>query len=410
MSASALMLTRAKATRGTRGLMDPVISLLRELVAIDSVNPALVPGAAGEGAIANAIAAHLRRIGLEVELQDAAPGRPNVIGVLEGRRKGRSLMFCGHVDTVGVEGMHAPFDPVVRDGRVYGRGSQDMKGGVAAMIDAARIVATEGLDGGRLIVAAVVDEEFESIGADALVTRWRADAAVVTEPTDLQIAIGHKGFCWLDVETRGRAAHGSRPKDGRDAILRMGRVLHELEQLDRRLQSGPAHPLMGAASLHASLIHGGRELSSYPDRCALKLERRTIPGEDDRTVTAELETILARLRDADPEFDATFVRTFSRPPYALPADHALPLALLEARGALLDTRAELAPLPTGPTERANQFVGMSFWTDAAVLGSAGIPSVLFGPGGAGLHSVEEYVEIQDVLRCRDALAALARAW
>jgi acetylornithine deacetylase len=395
--------------------MDPVISLLRELVAIDSVNPTLVPGAAGEAAIAGAIAAHLRRIGLDVELQDAAPGRPNVIGVLEGRRKGRSLMFCGHVDTVGVEGMDAPFDPIERGGRLYGRGAQDMKGGVAAMMDAARVVASEGLESGRLIVAAVVDEEYGSVGADALVTRWRADAAVVTEPTDLQIAIGHKGFCWVDVETRGRAAHGSRPKDGRDAILRMGRVLHELEQLDRRLQSGPAHPLMGAASLHASVIGGGRELSSYPDRCTLKLERRTIPGEDDGTVTAEMEAILARLRQADPEFDATFARMFSRPPYAIAAEHPLPQALREARaqaqGPLPDARAQAqGPLPDARAKRADDFVGMSFWTDAAVLGSAGIPSVLFGPGGAGLHSVEEYVEIQDVLRCRDALAALARAW
>jgi acetylornithine deacetylase len=379
--------------------MDPVIKLLRDLVAIDSVNPSLVPGAAGEAAIADAIASHLRRIGLDVEMQEAAAGRPNVIGVLEGRRKGRSLMLCGHVDTVGVEGMQAPFDPVERGGRIYGRGSQDMKGGVAAMIDAARVIASEGLDSGRLIIAAVVDEEYGSAGADALVTRWRADAGVVTEPTDLQIAIGHKGFCWVEVETRGRAAHGSRPKDGRDAILRMGRVLHELEQLDRRLQSGSAHPLMGPASLHASLIGGGRELSSYPDRCTLTLERRTIPGEDDATVAAEMDAILARLRAADPEFDGTFTRLFSRPPYAIAADHPLPQALDKALSSLPDSE-----------RRESRFVGMSFWTDAAVMGSAGIPSVLFGPGGAGLHSVEEYVEIQDVLRCRDVLAALARAW
>ena len=383
--------------------MDPAIRLLRDLVAIDSVNPLLVAGAAGEGAIADAIATCLRRIGLDVEMQEAAPGRPNVVGVLEGRRKGRSLMFCGHVDTVGVEGMRAPFDPVERDGRLYGRGSQDMKGGLAAMIDAARVLAEEGFDTGRLIVAAVVDEEYGSAGADALMTRWRADAAVVTEPTDLEIAIGHTGFCWLDVETRGRAAHGSRPKDGRDAILRMGRVLHQLEHLDRALQAAPPHPLVGTASLHASLIAGGRELSSYPDRCTLRLERRTIPGEDDETVTAEMEAILARLRAADPEFEAELTRVFSRPPYSVAADHPLPRALASAR-ALAGGRR------TGAHPSADRFVGMSFWTDAAVLGSAGIPSVLFGPGGAGLHSTEEYVEIGDVLRCRDALAALARAW
>ena len=379
--------------------MDPAITLLRDLVAIDSVNPSLVPGAAGEGTIAAAVAEHLRRIGLDVELQDAAPGRPNVIGVLEGRAKGRSLMLCGHLDTVGVEGMRAPFDPVERDGRLYGRGAQDMKGGVAAMIDAARVIAAEGLAGGRLIVAAVVDEEYASLGADALVTRWRADGAVVTEPTDLHIAVGHKGFAWFEVETRGRAAHGSRPREGRDAILRMGRVLHALERLDWRLQSAPAHPLMGPASLHASLIEGGRELSSYPDRCLLKLERRTVPGETDHAVLQELEEILARLKGEDAEFESSLTPLFARPPYEIAATHELPVELQRIVGTLPDARAKRGDL-----------VGMSFWTDAAVLGGAGIPSVLFGPGGAGLHSIEEYVEVRDVLQCRDALAALARGW
>jgi acetylornithine deacetylase len=382
--------------------MDPAIKLLRDLVAIDSVNPSLVAGAAGEGQIATAVADHLRRIGLDVEMQEVVPGRPNVVGVLEGRGKGRSLMLCGHVDTVGVEGMTRPFDPVERDGRLYGRGSQDMKGGVAAMIDAARAIANEGLRAGRLIVAAVIDEEYASIGADALVTRWRADGAVVTEPTDLQIAIGHKGFAWFEVETRGRAAHGSRPREGRDAILRMGRVLHELERLDRRLQARPPHPLMGTASLHASLITGGHELSSYPDRCALKYERRTVSGETQADVTREIESVLSQLRDADPEFEASVTPLFGRPFYEVPPTHELPVALSRAlaqaesgRGAAIDT---------------SQFVGMSFWTDAAVLGDAGIPAVLFGPGGAGLHSAEEYVVIQDVLRCRDTLAQLARRW
>lgn len=371
--------------------MDAALRLLRDLVAIDSVNPSLVPGAAGEGAIAGRIADQLRGIGLDVELHDAAPGRPNVVGVLEGRGRGRSLMFCGHTDTVGVEGMTAPFDPVDRDGRLYGRGAQDMKGGVAAMIDAARVVAAEGLAAGRLIVAAIVDEEFASLGADALVSRWRADAAVVTEPTDLRIATGHKGFAWFEIETRGRAAHGSRPREGRDAIMRMGRVLHALEAVDRRLQAKRPHPLLGTASLHASVIDGGAELSSYPDRCTLKLERRTLNDEDESTVTLELTALLDRLRHADPEFEASVRTLFSRPAYEIPSSHPLVTALRQAA-------------------HQDEIVGMSFWTDAAVLGAAGIPSLLFGPGGAGLHSREEYVEIADVLRCRDGLAALARAW
>jgi acetylornithine deacetylase len=376
-------------------MTDPALTLCADLVAIDSVNPSLVPGAAGEQAIASMLADRMRRIGLDVHVREVAPGRPNVVGVLEGRAPGRSLMFCGHIDTVGVAGMGAPFEPRIEGGRLYGRGAQDMKGGVAAMVDAARLVAERGLDRGRLIVAAVVDEEYESIGADALAAEWQADGAVVTEPTDLQVAIGHKGFAWLEIETLGRAAHGSRPLDGRDAILRMGRILQRLEALDRELQARPPHPLMGTGSLHASIIEGGRELSSYPDRCRLLMERRTIAGENGQTALDEVLAILRALGAADPELEARTVLRFSRPAYEVAPDHPLPRAVVAAA-----THAGCATATTG----------MSFWTDAAVLAAAGVPSVLFGPGGAGLHSIEEYVNVNDVLACRDALASLARNW
>jgi acetylornithine deacetylase len=377
-------------------MLDPTLRLLKQLIAIDSVNPTLVAGATGEATIARALVNELRSIGLATEVQHAAPDRPNVVGVLEGRAAGRSLMFCGHVDTVGVAGMTRPFDPEERNGRIYGRGSQDMKGGLAAMIGAARVIAESGgLDSGQLIIACVVDEEHASIGADALVTRWRADAGVVTEPTDLHVAVVHKGFEWVEIETEGRAAHGSRPGDGRDAILRMGRVLAELEALDRGLQAGRRHDLVGPASLHASLIEGGRELSSYPDRCVLQLERRTIPGEPHGVAAREVADLLDCLRGRDPEFRATSRPMFARAPYELAPAH--PLA------ALLQTRAR---------ERgaACDIIGMSFWTDAAVLGAAGIPSVLFGPTGAGLHGIEEWVDVPSVLTCRDALVGLAREW
>jgi acetylornithine deacetylase len=375
--------------------MDPVISLLSDLVAIDSVNPSLVPGAAGEGRIAQSIAEYLRRAGLDVQVQEVAPNRPNVVGVLTGRSAGRSLMLCGHVDTVGVEGMDAPFEPRIEDGRLYGRGSQDMKGGVAAMLDTARQVAAHGLDRGRLLVAAVVDEEYASLGADAIASAWTADAAVVTEPTDLHVAVGHKGFAWLEVETTGRAAHGSRPADGRDAIMRMGRVLQRLEALDRDLQARPVHPIMGTGSLHASIISGGRELSSYPDRCRLQMERRTVAGETGETARREVHRILEGLTGDDPEFQATATLALSRPAYELPPDHPLSRTLVAAA-----TKAGCHP----------ETIGMSFWTDAAVLAAAGIPSVLFGPGGAGLHSIQEYVNVSDVVSCRDALTRFVRDW
>jgi acetylornithine deacetylase len=373
-------------------MSDPCITLLRDLVAIDSVNPSLVAGAAGEGAIGDAIAEHMRRSGFDVVVQEVVPGRSNVVGVIEGSEAGLSLMFCGHMDTVGVEGMRAPFDPVERDGRLYGRGSQDMKGGLAAMIDAARVARSRGFSKGQIIVAAVIDEEYASLGADALARAWRADGAVVTEPTDLQIGVAHKGFVWAEIRTRGRAAHGSRPADGRDAILRMGRVLHRLEQLDRDLQARPAHRLMGAGSLHASIIEGGREWSSYPDSCVLRTERRTIAGETGDTFMSEVQRVLEGLRAEDPGFEASAELVFTRPAYEIQEGHPLPAAIVRAGAA------------NGVSARP---VGMSFWTDAAILGEAGIPAVLFGPGGAGLHSIEEYVRVADVIACRDTLAALA---
>ena len=378
------------------------IDFLRELVAIDSVNPSLVPGGAGEQQIAEAMAARLRGIGADVELQPVAPGRPNVIGVLEGRRPGPELILCGHLDTVGVSGMEAPFDPVIRDNRLYGRGAQDMKGGLAAIVGAVeQVVATGGPDAGRLVVAGVCDEEDASRGAEAFVERWRTrgapgqnSAAVVTEPTDLGVGIAHKGFAWLEVTTTGRAAHGSRPDEGRDAILRMGRLLARLDEFDRARQAEPGHPLLGAASLHASFIEGGREWSTYPDRCQLKLERRTLPGEDPDEPLLEISRILEALVGEDDEFAASVEMVFARRAYEIPADH------------VLVERLRQAAVSAGA---AGNVCGVSFWADSSVLGEAGLPTVLFGPGGAGLHGVDEYVRIDDVLICEDALARFARA-
>jgi acetylornithine deacetylase len=373
---------------------DPTIRLLEDLVAIDSVNPSLVSGARGEAEIARRIAAECVSTRLAVDIVEVAPGRPNVVGILEGRTPGPALMFCGHVDTVGVAGMEAPFRPAHRDGRLFGRGAQDMKGGLAAMLGAARVIAEGGgLSRGALIVAAVVDEEHASLGAEALVERWRADAAVVTEPTDLDVAIAHKGFQWVEIETRGRAAHGSRPADGRDAILRMGRVLNRLEAIDRQLQTQPAHQLLGNASLHASIIAGGAEWSSYPDRCLLHMERRTLPGEAADAALQESQAVLDRLRREDWEFEASTRLMFGRGAYEIDPANTLPAMLVGAA-----TSVGCQP----------RRVGMTFWSDAAILGAAGIPSVLFGPGGEGLHSPGEYVRVEDVRLCRDALVALTR--
>ncbi|MEO6221611.1 MAG: M20/M25/M40 family metallo-hydrolase [Vicinamibacterales bacterium] len=368
------------------------LSLLSDLVSVNSINPSLVRGAPGEAGVAEVAAQAMKAGGLDVVFQEAAPGRPNVVGVLEGREPGPAIMLCGHLDTVGVEGMTDPFTPRVMDGRLYGRGAQDMKGGVAAMIAAAVALARDWRRG-RLIVACVADEEYESLGADALVQEWTADAAIVTEPTDLTMAVGHKGFAWLEVVTTGRAAHGSRPREGRDAIVDMARVLMELDAKDRELQARVPSQHQGTASLHASIIEGGRELSVYPDRCVLRMERRTVTGEEDSVVIREVNAILEKLQAADSGFRGDARLMTSRPPYRIQPSEPLPRALaasIEARG--------LSAEPAG----------MSFWTDAAILAGAGIPSLLFGPGGAGLHSIEEYVNLADVDVCSQVLIDTVR--
>ena len=373
--------------------MDRARQLLRDLVAINSINPSLVPGAPGEAQAAACLATALGDIGLDVMTTEVAPGRPNVVGVLEGAQPGPTLLLCGHLDTVGVDGMEAPFVPLERDGRLYGRGTQDMKGGVAACVGAAQLLAAEGLARGRVLVAGVVDEEYASIGAEALVRDWRADGAVITEPTDLSVAVAHKGFAWLELQTFGRAAHGSRPDEGRDAILAMGRILGVLERFDQELRARPTHGRLGSGSLHASTIAGGTEASMYPAHCRLLVERRTLPGEDGARALHEIEQMLAVLRNNDPEFRADVRLLVDRPGYDL------------------DERAEL-PQQLAVAGRARgleaRITGMTYWTDAAILGAAGIPTVIFGPRGAGLHSPDEYVELASVDECAYTLAALAR--
>ena len=373
---------------------DATVQLLRDLVAIDSVNPGLVPGSVGEGPAGDRVAQACRQAGMDVERQEVAPGRSNVVAAVEAATPGPTLLFCGHLDTVGVEGMRDPFDPVLRDGRVHGRGSQDMKSGVAAMVGAAAALVGR-LPAGRLVVAAVVDEEHLSAGAEALVTRWTADAVVVTEPTGLRMATTHKGFAWVEVETHGRAAHGSRPEEGRDAVMMMGRVLGALEAQGRRLQARSPRPLVGTPSLHASTIQGGREPSVYPDHCRLTIERRSVAGEPEATALREVQAVLDDLGRADPDFAASARLLVERPPHEVPLGDRLVTTL----------QAELVRrgLEVEPT-------GVSYWTDAAVLARARIPTVLFGPTGAGLHSVEEWVDVESVLTCQAVLVGLARAY
>ena len=377
----------------TRG---DAVALTRALVAVDSRNPSLVPGAPGEGAVASLLAAVLRDWGCDVQIYDVVPGRPNVIARV-GRPGGRSLMFNGHLDVVDVAGMtHAPFDASEREGTIWGRGSSDMKSGVAAMCAAAVRADDQDLRG-EVIVAAVIDEEFTSLGTRSLIDRGiRTDAAIVTEPTRLAIMLAHRGFVWLDLHVTGRAAHGSRWEIGVDAIQHAGLFLAELHRYDAETLASRHHPLLGRPSVHASIISGGSGMSTYPDRCDLAIERRTIPGETTAQVLSELQELRDRVRIAVPEFDGTVTVSLSQSP----SDVATSAPIV--RG-LTATLSECA--------LAVSIEGMSAWTDAALLNDAGIPAICFGPGDISLaHAAEEFVSRREIEDATRVLTHLALRW
>ncbi|NTU86011.1 MAG: M20/M25/M40 family metallo-hydrolase [Chloroflexales bacterium] len=365
--------------------LDTLTSLIADLVAIDSINPDLVAGGAGEGAVARFVAGWLEAAGLEVHLDEVLPGRPNGIARAPGTGGGRALMLNGHLDTVGVAVMTSPHLPRVEGGRLYGRGAYDMKAGVAACMLAAAEARGRGLRGDVLFTA-VIDEEYAGLGTIDVAARYRADAALIAEPTELALVTAHKGFVWLDVEVRGQAAHGSTP-GALDAITKMGKVLVSLDSLSQRLLAGPRHPLLGTGTVHASLIAGGQERSSYAERCTLAVERRTVPGETPDTVEAELLAIVGRLAADDPQLLATVELGVHRGPMETPPDALLP-ALLRRHGAAV-------------TGDAMRVVGMPYWTDAASLAEAGIPAVLLGPSGSGAHALVEWVDLESVRQCAE---------
>jgi len=369
---------------------DAAVDLLCRLVAVDSVNPSLVPGGAGEVEVASEIAGWARDAGLSVSVLEGTADRPSV--VVRSAPAARTLLVCGHIDTVGVEGMTDPLAPRVDGDRLYGRGAYDMKAGVAAALIAAREAVGLGLSG-DVVVACVADEEHSSLGVQEVLRLVRADAAIVTEPTELQVVVAHKGFVWAEVTVEGVAAHGSRPHLGVDAIVKAAPVLAGIGALDEWLAAETSHPLLGRGSVHAGTIGGGVEPSAYPGRCTVTVERRTLPGETAQTFAGELERLLDDARATDPELQASFATTLVRQPFTADPDSEIVRATCDAAEAVLGT----APALTGA----------SYWADAAFIAAAGIPTVMFGPAGDGAHAVEEWVSIASAEAVAGTLAAVA---
>ena len=367
---------------------------LRDLVRINSVNPILDPSAPGEREIAEYVGRAMGALGAEVHYHEPQPGRVSVVARLRGSKPGRSLMLNAHIDTVDVVGMDEPFSGDIRDGRLYGRGAFDMKGGLAAMMAAMKSLADDGCPhGGEILLAGVADEEYASLGTEDLVTRYRPDGAIITEPTALDICLAHKGFAWIAITTHGRAAHGSRFDLGIDANMKMGRVLADLDRLEQDLRQRTPHPLVGPPSLHAATLAGGSGLSTYAASCRLQIERRTIPGETREAIVEEIETIIQRQMARDPSFEADLDVLLVREPFEVAPDALIVRALAEASNQVLGHRPA--------------FAGQTPWMDAALLAAAGVEAVVMGATGAGAHANEEWVDIASVNRLAACLANAA---
>jgi acetylornithine deacetylase len=368
-----------------------VLDLLDALLRIDSVNPGLDPGGAGEADIAAVVADWGRAAGLRTQVVEGTPGRPSVI--LRGGRNtgGRRLLLCGHLDTVGFAGTRDALTPRIDGDRLHARGAYDMKAGLAAALIACREASLAGIDG-EIVVVAVADEEHASLGIQEVLTQLdpaSIHAAVVTEPTERQVGTAHRGFVWSEVTVTGVAAHGSRPHLGADAILAAGHHLVAFDHLDQQLRGRP-HPFLGPGNLHASLITGGTEESTIPDRCVFTVERRTLPGETLERVEADIADLLERCRPADPRLNVTTRTVLHRPPMETPATAPIVQTLLAAAG----PGTTVAP--------------MSYWADSAFLSAAGIPTVLYGPEGDGAHADVEWVSRSGTSTAATVLTRLAQ--
>jgi acetylornithine deacetylase len=358
---------------------EAAVELTRRLVALNTVNPALVPGAPGERAAVELLAARLEPQGFAIEIAGPAE-RPSLLAIHRGRG-GRSIVLNGHLDTVGVDGMDAPFEPRIEGDRMYGRGTCDMKAGVAAMVAAAEHAKDRS---GDIVLALVADEEHGSLGTAAVLEQLDGrlpDACLVGEPTWLDVIVAHRGFSALEVELRGKAAHSSRPHEGSNAVTHLGRLLHAIERRDAELRAAEPHPHAGHGSMMATVVSGGSAPFTLAARASATVERRTLPGEPVDAGLRETEAMIARL-----QLDATCREIVARGPWELsdaPAAQRL---------------VELLPF----AGRA----GAPYWMESAMWEQAGVPTVVCGPAGGGLHTTVEWVELGQLRAYADALAAL----
>ena len=371
-------------------------TILQKLVQINSVNPGLDENGLGEEEISRFIHRELLELGIDTDLDEIEPGRFNVTARIKGEGNGSSLMLNAHTDTVGVQGMDDPFSGEIREGKLYGRGSYDMKGSIAAMLAAAKSICGKKIKlTGDLVLSFVADEEYESIGAQAVVRKIKTDHAIVAEPTDLKICTAHRGFGIWKISVHGKTAHGGNHHLGIDANMNSGALLSELKELSARLHSEKEHPLCGVASLHVPLISGGRSLFIYSDECMLHVERRTLPGETEKSIESEIMRLLDRVENNIPGFRAELTPVIWRSPYEIDRDEPVVQKLHRSVSKL--------------TGNEPDYIGHTWWEDSAIFGEAGIKTVVIGPKGGGIHEDLEWVEMESVQRLAEIFIEMATA-
>ncbi len=368
-----------------------IISLLSELVKINSVN-ATLSGGPGEKEISGFVTRYLAKLGLDPEIQPTAPDSTNVVAIIPGINRKDSILLNGHLDTVSVEGMDAPFSLRQEGDKLYGRGTYDMKGSIAIMLLLAEYF-TQHTPPISILLTFVADEEDRSVGMEYIVNKWLPEfsplpyGGIFLEPTELEIGVSHKGFAWYEIEVIGKAAHGSRPSEGVNAILPLRYALEEMNNIHSELLSTEADPLLGHATLHASIINGGTDLSVIPGRSRLQWERRTLPGESQNLLNLELERVIQAVKSFPGNHDVKGREIFVRPPYEISKEAKILTCLQDA-------------------SPQSELVGLPFWSDSALCGKAGIPSVLFGPIGHGAHAADEWVSLKSLISVYEIMRKL----
>jgi acetylornithine deacetylase len=379
---------------------DDALELARLLISIDSVSPSLVPGSAGEGPIAAVIAQRLERAGFTVDLVPAPedPRRVSVVAVHEGSEARRTIVFNGHLDTVGVEGMDDPFTPRVEGDRLFGRGASDMKSGLAGLIVAAERLVAAGHPG-TVVFTGVADEEDASVGAAAVLQDLAdrgvtADVCLIAEPTWLDRVSAHRGYAVVEVTLQGVAGHSSQPALSVDAIRALGHVLQEVERADEELRQRPAHPLLESGSFTATVARAGSAPFTIAADATLVIERRTLPGERAEDALVEVLAMLDAVAARTPGLRTDARLTHQRE--AWEADEQGPAArFAEFLAAALTSDGQTVPAA----------IGAPYWMESALWQAAGIPTVVCGPAGGGLHAAEEWVDLEQLRRFPEAVIA-----